>query len=147
MKTVTVTVCSFQPMLHIVTTWNQLRFYIIFLQGSHLDTSAPTFARSAQERMLSFSERKGRLIENARRRYIEKHGLKSAGFSSWWPVCAAGMMGLCCWHFCPCPFLLCARSGPHRFIICMVFCVTCSQSWLFCEDQDLVMDVKWVSYS
>jgi len=66
-----------------VTTWNELCSYVIFLQGSHLDTSAPSFARSAQERMLSFSERKGRLIENARRRYIEKHGLKSAGLSSW----------------------------------------------------------------
>jgi len=52
------------------------------VQVSHLDMSAPTFARSAQERMLSFSERKVRLIENARQRYIEKHGLKSAGFSS-----------------------------------------------------------------
>lgn len=52
------------------------------VQGSCLDTSAPSFARSAQERMLSFSERKARLIENARQRYIEKHGLKSVGFSS-----------------------------------------------------------------
>jgi phage-related protein len=82
MKTVTVTMCSYKPMFHIVTTRNQSRFYVIFLQVSHLDTSAPTFARSAQERMLSFSERKVRLIENARQRYIEKHGLKSAGFSS-----------------------------------------------------------------
>ncbi|GFG33730.1 hypothetical protein Cfor_05475, partial [Coptotermes formosanus] len=45
------------------------------VQGSRLDTSAPSFARSAQERMMSFSERKARLIENARQRYIEKHGL------------------------------------------------------------------------
>jgi hypothetical protein len=78
MNTVTVTMCSLKLMLHIVT----MCFYVIFLQGSHLDTSAPTFARSAQERMLSFSERKARLIENARQRYIEKHGLKSAGFGS-----------------------------------------------------------------
>lgn len=51
-------------------------------QSSSLDTSAPTFAKSAQERTMSFHERKVRLIENARRRYIEKHGLKLAGLST-----------------------------------------------------------------
>ncbi|KAJ4435682.1 hypothetical protein ANN_18298 [Periplaneta americana] len=51
------------------------------VQGSCLDTSSPSFARSAQERMLSFNERKARLIENARQRYIEKHGLKNVGFN------------------------------------------------------------------
>jgi len=56
-----------------------------------------------------------------------------------------GIMGLCCWHFC-CPSLLCARPDPHRFIICMVICVTCSWSWLFCDDQNLVIDVKEGSY-
>ncbi|KAK7865797.1 hypothetical protein R5R35_001262 [Gryllus longicercus] len=48
---------------------------------SFLDTSAPSFPRSAQERMLSFNERKARLIENARQKYIEKHGLKLVGFN------------------------------------------------------------------
>jgi ancient ubiquitous protein 1 len=51
-------------------------------ESSSLDTSAPTFPKSAQERNLSFLERKNRLIENARRRYIEKHGLKLAGLST-----------------------------------------------------------------
>ncbi|KAJ9598525.1 hypothetical protein L9F63_010796 [Diploptera punctata] len=46
-----------------------------------LDTSAPSFPRSAQERMLSFNERKARLIESARQRYIEKHGLKNVGLN------------------------------------------------------------------
>ncbi|PSN30801.1 Ancient ubiquitous protein 1 [Blattella germanica] len=50
-------------------------------QSSCLDTSAPSFPRSAQERMLSFNERKARLIENARQRYIEKHGLKNVGLN------------------------------------------------------------------
>lgn len=48
---------------------------------SCLDTSAPSFPRSAQERMISFHERKARLIENARQKYIEKHGLKIVGFN------------------------------------------------------------------
>lgn len=51
------------------------------VQGSCLDTSAPSFARSAQERMLSFNERKARLIENARQRYIKKHGLQNIGLT------------------------------------------------------------------
>ncbi|XP_066998744.1 lipid droplet-regulating VLDL assembly factor AUP1 [Anabrus simplex] len=50
-------------------------------QGQCLDTSAPSFPRSAQERMMSFHERKARLVENARKRYIEKHGLKIVGFN------------------------------------------------------------------
>jgi ancient ubiquitous protein 1 len=51
-------------------------------QSSSFDTSAPTFAKSAQERNMSFHERKTRLIENARRRYVEKHGVTLAGLSS-----------------------------------------------------------------
>lgn len=39
------------------------------------DTSAKTFPKSAQDRMASFQERKMRLIESARKRYIEKHAL------------------------------------------------------------------------
>jgi len=38
------------------------------------EVSGP-FPRSAQDRMMSFVERKARLIEDARRRYMEKHGL------------------------------------------------------------------------
>ncbi|KAG8232398.1 hypothetical protein J437_LFUL016176 [Ladona fulva] len=49
--------------------------------SSSLDTSAPTFPKTASERMLSFQQRKDRLIENARRRYIEKNGLKIAGYN------------------------------------------------------------------
>lgn len=37
--------------------------------------AASSFGKTAQERMLSYQERKQLLIENARRRYIEKHGL------------------------------------------------------------------------
>ncbi|XP_017774099.1 PREDICTED: ancient ubiquitous protein 1-like [Nicrophorus vespilloides] len=39
------------------------------------NTAAESFGKSASERSLSFQERKRLLIENARRRYIEKHGL------------------------------------------------------------------------
>jgi hypothetical protein len=141
MKRVTVTVCSLKPMLYILTICNQLCFYIILLQGSCLDTSAPSFARSAQERMLSFSERKARLIENARQRYIEKHGLKSVGFSSWWLIRATGMMGLYYWHLSSRPFPLPARPGPHKLITKMMVYVTCmkfivrwgSSSGYWCE--------------
>ncbi|XP_046384418.1 lipid droplet-regulating VLDL assembly factor AUP1-like [Ischnura elegans] len=49
--------------------------------SSSLDTSAPSFPKTASERMLSFQQRKDRLIENARRKYIEKNGLKIAGFN------------------------------------------------------------------
>lgn len=42
-----------------------------------LSTAATTFGKTAQERMLSYQERKKILIENARQRYIEKHGLQN----------------------------------------------------------------------
>jgi ancient ubiquitous protein 1 len=47
-----------------------------------LNTAASSFPKSANDRALSFKERKMRLIENARRRYIDKHGLKELGFSA-----------------------------------------------------------------
>lgn len=40
-----------------------------------LNTAALSFGKSATERMSSYQERKKRLIETARRRYMEKHGL------------------------------------------------------------------------
>ncbi|OQR79437.1 ancient ubiquitous protein 1-like [Tropilaelaps mercedesae] len=40
------------------------------------DTSANNFGTTAEERFMSYQERKARLIENARLRYIQKHGLK-----------------------------------------------------------------------
>lgn len=43
--------------------------------NSTLSTAAPSFPKSPHERALSFQERKQQLIENARRKYIEKHGL------------------------------------------------------------------------
>lgn len=46
-----------------------------------LCTAASTFGKSAQERTLSFQERKQQLIEAARKRYIEKHGLNIVGSS------------------------------------------------------------------
>jgi len=46
-----------------------------------LCTAASSFGKSAQERMLSFQERKQLLIETARQRYIEKHGLNIVGSS------------------------------------------------------------------
>nr|CAD7195851.1 unnamed protein product [Timema douglasi] len=52
-----------------------------YTQNACLDTSVPSFPRSAQERMMSFHERKARLIENARQKYIEKHQLKLAEFN------------------------------------------------------------------
>ncbi|KAF5269958.1 hypothetical protein FQR65_LT05757 [Abscondita terminalis] len=46
-----------------------------------LNTAAPSFGKSAQDRMLSFQERKKQLIDTARQRYIEKHGLNIVGSS------------------------------------------------------------------
>ncbi|KAF5279756.1 hypothetical protein FQA39_LY05446 [Lamprigera yunnana] len=46
-----------------------------------LSTAASSFGKSAQDRMLSFQERKKQLIETARQRYIEKHGLNNVGSS------------------------------------------------------------------
>ncbi|XP_054264589.1 lipid droplet-regulating VLDL assembly factor AUP1-like [Macrosteles quadrilineatus] len=43
--------------------------------GSWSEGSSSSFPRSAQDRMMSFVERKARLIEEARKRYMEKHGL------------------------------------------------------------------------
>lgn len=43
--------------------------------SSSLIAAATTFGKSANERTLSFQERKKQLIENARKRYIEKHNL------------------------------------------------------------------------
>ena len=43
--------------------------------STSFNTSSKTFHKSAQERMISFQERKLRLIQNARQRYIEKHAL------------------------------------------------------------------------
>ena len=40
-----------------------------------LNTSAKKFGTTAHERMQSFHERKMQLINNARKRYIEKHNL------------------------------------------------------------------------
>lgn len=45
--------------------------------GKDFSTAAPTFPKSAQERMQSFQERKLQLIMNARKRYIDKHGLSA----------------------------------------------------------------------
>jgi ancient ubiquitous protein 1 len=50
--------------------------------SSSLNTAASSFPKSANERALSFKERKLRLIENARHRYIEKNGLKEIGLSA-----------------------------------------------------------------
>lgn len=41
-----------------------------------LSTAAKAFGKSANERMTSFQTRKEQLIQNARRKYIEKHGLQ-----------------------------------------------------------------------
>ena len=70
----------FMPFVFVMVFGITLSF-VFTLQSSCLDTSAPSFPRSAQERMLSFNERKARLIENARQRYIEKHGLKNVGLN------------------------------------------------------------------
>ncbi|KAL0277681.1 UNVERIFIED_CONTAM: hypothetical protein PYX00_004889 [Menopon gallinae] len=43
--------------------------------STSLDVSAKTFPKSARDRMISFQERKMRLIASARQRYIEKHAL------------------------------------------------------------------------
>ncbi|KAK4877069.1 hypothetical protein RN001_009575 [Aquatica leii] len=50
-------------------------------KGDSLSTAAPSFGKSAQDRTLSFQERKKQLIETARQRYIEKHGLNIVGSS------------------------------------------------------------------
>ncbi|GJQ70740.1 hypothetical protein Trydic_g673 [Trypoxylus dichotomus] len=42
-----------------------------------LNTAAAVFGKSPQERSISFQERKRLLIENSRKRYIEKHGLSN----------------------------------------------------------------------
>lgn len=46
-----------------------------------MSTAAKTFGKSAAERMTSFETRKAQLIENARKRYIEKHGLTESGYN------------------------------------------------------------------
>lgn len=46
-----------------------------------MSTAAKSFGKSAAERMTSFETRKAQLIENARRRYIEKHGLTESGYN------------------------------------------------------------------
>ncbi|KAG0716935.1 Ancient ubiquitous protein 1 [Chionoecetes opilio] len=46
-----------------------------------MNTAAKCFGKSAIERMVSFETRKAMLIENARRRYIEKHGLQGSGYN------------------------------------------------------------------
>lgn len=54
------------------------RLVVCFILQSHMSPSqdsAPSFPKSAQDRMMSFVERKTKLIEEARRRYMEKHGL------------------------------------------------------------------------
>ncbi|XP_066951618.1 lipid droplet-regulating VLDL assembly factor AUP1-like [Macrobrachium rosenbergii] len=45
-------------------------------QAGSLSTAAESFGKSAAERMTSFQARKEQLIQNARRKYIEKHGLQ-----------------------------------------------------------------------
>lgn len=45
---------------------------------SDLDTAATVFPKSAHDRMASFQERKARLIETARKRYLEKRALNVA---------------------------------------------------------------------
>lgn len=47
------------------------------ITGKDFNTAAPTFPKSAQERMQSFQERKLQLIMNARKRYMDKHGLSA----------------------------------------------------------------------
>lgn len=49
------------------------------MQGACI--ASASFSNSSQERMLSFQERKVRLIETARRKYMEKHGLKIVGLN------------------------------------------------------------------
>ncbi|KAF0302026.1 Ancient ubiquitous protein 1 [Amphibalanus amphitrite] len=49
--------------------------------ATDLHTGADTFSRTSAGRQLSFEERKRRLLENARRRYIERHGLKVPGYN------------------------------------------------------------------
>ncbi|XP_069194839.1 lipid droplet-regulating VLDL assembly factor AUP1-like [Procambarus clarkii] len=46
-----------------------------------LSTAAKSFGKCASERMTSFQSRKAQLIENARRKYIEKHGLQIPGYN------------------------------------------------------------------
>ncbi|XP_042225774.1 lipid droplet-regulating VLDL assembly factor AUP1-like [Homarus americanus] len=46
-----------------------------------LSTAAKSFGKSASDRMTSFQTRKAQLIENARRKYIEKHGLQIPGYN------------------------------------------------------------------
>lgn len=47
------------------------------ITGNDFCTAAPSFPKSAQERMQSFQERKLQLIMNARKRYMDKHGLNA----------------------------------------------------------------------
>lgn len=46
-----------------------------------LNTAAKAFGKSATERISSFEWRKQQLIDNARRKFIEKHDLKIAGYN------------------------------------------------------------------
>lgn len=51
-----------------------------------LCTAAATFPKSAQERMQSFQERKLQLIMNARKRYMDKHGISALASNNCWYV-------------------------------------------------------------
>lgn len=53
-------------------------------QNNSMIAAASTFGKTAHERNLSFQERKKLLIENARRRYIEKHNLNITLNNCWW---------------------------------------------------------------
>jgi len=49
--------------------------------GTDFHTGAAQFARSSADRQLSFEERKRRLLDNARRRYIERNSLQVPGYN------------------------------------------------------------------
>uniref|UniRef100_T1IIU4 Lipid droplet-regulating VLDL assembly factor AUP1 n=1 Tax=Strigamia maritima TaxID=126957 RepID=T1IIU4_STRMM len=52
---------------------NATIFSLWWFQASDFSTAASSFGKSAEERMMSFQERKQQLIEHARKLYIEKH--------------------------------------------------------------------------
>lgn len=62
-------------MLHVSVPWTLFKSGAISFQPSQQKYGDTTFHRVASNRMLSLEERKQIMLETARQRYKEKHGL------------------------------------------------------------------------
>lgn len=67
---------SFPVDLNLMLVFNRDRY--VFFQPTKATVAAASFSRNSKERHLSLAERKRNLIEAARHKYMEKHGML------WW---------------------------------------------------------------